>query len=120
MTLPCEGCILIPLCKHKPYSILFNHCDLLRDYIPYHKMTELRDEDKIKLLDSTLQSTKWVYNGFYIDGFQSTLGGGCAAFLSHAPHVWLPFPSTLGAGCSTFVHQETPGLPTIQPHNQCW
>ena len=61
-TIPCKQCILLALCRHKSYGKLFNDCNIISDYILHHDAMELRDADKIKLLESTLHSTKWNYD----------------------------------------------------------
>ncbi len=30
---PCKKCVCMPICRHKPYNILTNECNLIRDYI---------------------------------------------------------------------------------------
>ena len=56
---PCKGCILIPLCKHKPYSILFNHCDILRDYIPNSLIRGSRNQIRVDKIQVILKPSKW-------------------------------------------------------------
>ncbi len=56
---PCEGCLCVPICRHKNYYSLFHECYLLSTYVqnPYVWkicINELKNSKKI------LQPTCWT------------------------------------------------------------
>ena len=58
---PCENCICVAVCRHKPYDNLFQDCELLNDYEPSYKSMYSRNEDLITAIKMILNPTGWDY-----------------------------------------------------------
>ena len=58
---PCKGCVLVPLCRHKPYSKLFDNCILIEEYIiePYNRFK--RNNLRVEMVYIVLRPTYWHY-----------------------------------------------------------
>jgi hypothetical protein len=59
MKCPCEGCICIPICKHKNYLKLFGDCIYLRIYEPFYGQLEKRDYKRMKQIQTNIKPTQW-------------------------------------------------------------
>jgi hypothetical protein len=61
---PCEQCILLAICRHKEYTMLFIECSIIANHVADKNRQD--DEDiRIKLveqLETTLNPTKWKYD----------------------------------------------------------
>ena len=58
---PCENCICIAVCRHKPYFQLFQKCILLRIYEPAYNVREQRDVTRIEAIYKILKPREWIY-----------------------------------------------------------
>jgi hypothetical protein len=56
---PCEECILIAMCRYKPYMKLFHDCELISDYIPGQTNRYERSASRITKVEEALNPTKW-------------------------------------------------------------
>lgn len=58
MKCPCKDCLCVPICRHKKYIQLIK-CSILKKFILYpSKLTPI---NKIKILISIIEPTRWVY-----------------------------------------------------------
>jgi hypothetical protein len=57
--IPCEGCLIIPICRHKSYFKLMDDCPVLHRYL--YRETLNGQGFKIKLinLSTKLNPTEW-------------------------------------------------------------
>lgn len=68
---PCKACLCVAVCRHKPYSQLFDNCQLVTEYLPYHVFCIKRDDSKLSYIAKALEPTEWrleetkVDNMFY-------------------------------------------------------
>lgn len=60
MKCPCEECICMGVCKHKPYFQLFQDCILLRTYEPAYNVSRKRDVTRIEAICKTLKPREWM------------------------------------------------------------
>jgi hypothetical protein len=93
---PCEDCILLAICRHKRYDQTFFDCSLIFKLIPMFQCFNVRDKDKIFLLQDILKPTAWAYK--YIE-------------YSTYPRVYDKLPTgdtTFILGGSNFVHYYEP------------
>ena len=62
--LPCIGCLLVPVCKHKSYYDLFEGCDILKEYEPqYRGMNNfISRRPTVRALLDLFQPTTWTYD----------------------------------------------------------
>lgn len=56
---PCEECMLLPICRHKNAGPLLEDCSLLTDWQPEISRPLDRDGSKLFQLEATLKPTKW-------------------------------------------------------------
>jgi len=61
MKCPCEECISLAICRHKPYTKLFRDCVLLQRYDPKYRSTFKRSVAKHLLIQNILKPTVWKY-----------------------------------------------------------
>ena len=64
MKIPCENCLLVPRCRHKEYSLLFNECKLIVSVMYTHGFADSRYrnhawERNVIYLEKILRPTKW-------------------------------------------------------------
>ncbi len=65
---PCEACICVAVCRHKPYSRLFDDCRLVTEYLPYHKFFIKRDESNLGYIEEALEPTDWYLQKTKVTG----------------------------------------------------
>ena len=58
---PCEQCLLIPSCRHKKYSRLFEECSLLSNCIFGHTIVGRKRCKPLFKLQEILKPTKWIF-----------------------------------------------------------
>ena len=58
---PCKECPVIPICRHKPFTVIFRQCSLLLKYEPSFFLVENRKESRIEAISNTLKPTVWEY-----------------------------------------------------------
>jgi len=56
---PCKECILIPICRHREYYDLFEHCILVVNYIPNHRQRHIRNMIRIRRVFNMINPSKW-------------------------------------------------------------
>lgn len=61
MTIPCEECICIAICKHKTYLNLFKDCSTLAEYIPAYDFAGKNRQPKIEQLVEVLKPSLWQF-----------------------------------------------------------
>lgn len=59
--IPCKECLLIPLCRHKPYLKLFEQCDLIAKIIDSHDIVGRKRCKPVFKLQEILKPTKWIF-----------------------------------------------------------
>jgi hypothetical protein len=60
---PCIDCILIPICRHKPYPQVFEDCHILTEHISdYYDEPILNDSQRLKTIQQILNPTMWKYD----------------------------------------------------------
>ena len=59
MKCPCENCIILAVCRHKPYYRLFQECSLIEEYAPLWNTRVKRDPKQIKEIHDILNTTSW-------------------------------------------------------------
>jgi len=69
MNIPCEDCILIPVCRHKSYDHLFIDCDTLFDKLYYTRVLDMNYREThykelIKEVEETLKPSLWRLEHF--------------------------------------------------------
>ena len=74
MNCPCDKCVCIAVCRHKPYDKLFEDCELVNDYEPSYKSIYAREENHISLIEIALNPTKWEFT--YRQGWVHKHNGG--------------------------------------------
>jgi len=75
MKIPCEGCICLPLCRHKPYVRLITDCNKLLDLLDleedYGRKSNYEYVREIELrvdIMATINPSKWSVDKFgYFD-----------------------------------------------------
>jgi hypothetical protein len=56
---PCEECMLLPMCRHKHAGPLLEDCSLLTDWQPDISRPMYREGSKLFQLEKILKPTKW-------------------------------------------------------------
>lgn len=68
---PCDGCVCIPVCRHKSWSNLIYQCSLIYNYI--NSYTSYDGVFYYKLvMEEILKPTEWRLDekGYFINGFK--------------------------------------------------
>ena len=58
MKVPCDGCMCMPICRHKNYLILTN-CDMVKNYLLRPTDARKRDKKRLIHLSNTIKPTRW-------------------------------------------------------------
>ena len=61
ISLPCKNCLCLPRCRHKQFFRLFAECSILYRYVPNSDDVELRNEDRLFLLQKIMKPTIWEF-----------------------------------------------------------
>jgi len=59
MTCPCEDCLCVPMCRHKPYNELVTKCLLINKYLVQPYQASKRPTGNLKKLKEILKPTRW-------------------------------------------------------------
>ena len=68
MKIPCKECLLIPICRHKPYGDLVDSCEHLYNYIIIHHQDE-EHKNRCRILESLMKPTRWELGEESAGGF---------------------------------------------------
>ena len=86
--IPCQDCLLVPICRHKQYPELLDSCVLIRDYILYGVpgSIPLHRHRVIELL-FTLKSQRWSIKRMHKDTGFTLCGGNDYRFVERDEHI---------------------------------
>ena len=60
--IPCEDCLLIPICRHKSFPTLLIECQILKEFDDKHMERDQQDYFiSITAIEEALTPTAWEY-----------------------------------------------------------
>jgi len=67
---PCLNCMIVPVCRHKPFMQMSHECELIKEFNPSYSYSNINSSvakhvsssrDRILIIENILKPTAWEY-----------------------------------------------------------